>query len=69
MCMGRGLFSRTVKDISDVSVLDDQHVAISFIGQDRKAQVSVYSYEEKGHQVRLTTELKVYSLYENDKCH
>lgn len=61
------VFSDSKGYLSDVSVLDDQHVAISFIGQDRKAQVSVYSYEEKGHQVRLTTELKVYSLYENDR--
>lgn len=61
------VFSDSKGYLSDVSVLDDQHVAISFIGQDRKAQMSVYSYEEKGHQVRLTTELKVYSLYENDR--
>lgn len=61
------VFSDSKGYLSDVSVLDDQHVAISFIGQDRKAQVSVYSYEEKGHQVRLTMELKVYSLYENDR--
>ena len=36
------VFSDSKGYLSDVSVLDDQHVAISFIGQDRKAQVSVY---------------------------